>query len=391
MLNKENKQNMLLEITNILLILYVYFSSRRGGDTRYVFSILIMISSYFWIKKEKFIEIKKNKFLYISGLLYLISSTISFVNNFNSKDNLLIFLCITLYSIIYFLCTLNINIQTKYQKYILPILMLFSLGSIFRGIEDILKHLNNISWYRISGGTYTTVYAMEIGIYLLFGIFSIIIWKKWYFKLVGIIYFLLNILLLIGTKSRNTMIMFPVTILILITVYNKKKGIVIFFLSLILGIGIIKNSQHIPFLNRLSTISSVSKVKENARYLIYKKGIEIGNENRLLGVGLNKYKKEGFTTNSTTRFQHFHNVFIETYVSQGIFVLCSYIFFIIMLIKSFYNKLNIKKEYTYLGMGIIIFTFLYGMAESIVYFTKIYPYVFLVLSFISFIKEEDIK
>lgn len=391
MLNEERQQNILLKITNILLVLYIYFSSRRGGDTRYIFSILIIISSYFWIKKEKFVKIKKNKYLYTAGLLYLICSVLSFVNNFNSKDNLLIFLCTTVYSIIYFLCALNINIQIKYQKYILPILMIFSLGSIFRGLEDILKHLNNISWYRISGGTYTTVYAMEIGIYLLFGIFSMIIWKKWYFKLIGIIYILLNSLLLIGTKSRNTMIMFPITILILIIIYNKKKGLIILLLSLILGIGIIKNSQKIPFLNRLSTISSVSKIKENARYLIYKKGIEIGNKNKLLGVGLNKYKKEGFTTNSNTRFQHFHNVFIETYVSQGILVLCSYIFFIFMLIKSFYSKLNIKKEYTYLGIGIIVFTFLYGMAESIIYFTKIYPYVFLVLSFISFIREEDIK
>ncbi|MCJ8341343.1 MAG: O-antigen ligase family protein [Cetobacterium sp.] len=384
------------KITYLLGVLFLYFFSRRGGDTRYYFQGSLMVIGLYYMYKNRWEDIKNNKFLYgITGIYTLLLGLVFLLSD-NRSENLKIYLGMTLFSGIFFLVGKNIEVEKKYYKYIISLFMIFSLGSVYRGVEDIIKHKKILSYYRIAGGTFTTVYAMEIGIYILLGIFGIILFKKIYFKFLSGIYVVINIILLICTKSRNTMVAIPLTLLIIYFIWNRKRGSIILLLGLILGIGIIKNSGKIPHLQRLQTLSSVENIKKNARYEIYITGLKMGKEKPLLGQGFYKYEHEGYETRKNgTKYQHFHNMFMETYVTEGILVLISYILFIGGLLYKSLNclkKLDVEnKKIMLLGLSVLIFGILYGQFESIIYFTKPYIMLFILLTICFIITDEKIK
>lgn len=376
------KKNDTVSIVSLLVILYAFFISRRGGDTKYIFAIVLMLISGYEIIRNRFEIIKNEKKLYIFGSLYLLLTTFSFLINRSIFSNKETFFTITLWSVIYFLLTLNLNINEKIQKNIIVIVTIFSLDGVLRGIKDIFKHMKQLSWYRISGGTYTTVYAMEIGIYILLGIYCLWNSKRWYYKFLSSIYIIVNIVLLVATKSRNTMLMLPIALILTLIALKPKKGLIACVITLFLGIGLIKSSKNIKPLARMYQLSSIEKIKNDPRYEIYKKGLEIGKEKPLLGVGMQKIKKEGiYIEKYRYKFPHFHNVFLEIFVTQGLVVLISYLLFLGTLLYKFYLNLQKDKKYVF-GFCLVIFTFSYGMFESIIYFSKLYPYVFMILALI---------
>lgn len=394
---KSLKEKISIEkITYLLGILFLYFFSRRGGDTRYYFQGSLMVIGLYYIYINRWKDIKNNKFLYgITGIYTILLGLVFLLSN-NRSENFTIFLGMTLFSGIFFLIGKNIKVEKKYYKYIIPLFMIFSLGSVYRGVEDVIKNKSILSYYRIAGGTYTTVYAMEIGVYILLGIFGIILFKKIYFKFLSGIYVVINIILLICTKSRNTMVAIPLTLLIIYFIWNRKRGSIILLLGLILGIGIIKNSEKIPPLQRLQTLSSIENIKKNARYEIYITGLKMGKEKPFFGEGFYEYRHTGFVTRKNgIKYPHFHNMFMETYVTEGILVLISYILFIGGLLYKSLNclkKLDVEnKKIMLLGLSVLIFGILYGQFESIIYFTKPYIMLFILLTICFIITDEKIK
>lgn len=395
---KKIKDENLKRITILIGVLYLFFLSRRGGDTKNFFSILLMIISIVYIKKNKMEKIKTNQPIYICGTIYILYlSLVFFMSPFNIKY-IHTFLNMTLYSVIFFLFCINIELSKKIEKYIFPLIVIFSFGSVYRGIKDVFLHKNILSWYRISGGTYTTVFAAEIGIYLIIGILLLFEYKRWYIKILLIIYININIVLLIFTKSRNTMIMLPLTLGILAVIKYKKKGMLFFFIFFILSFVGIKNSYRIKSFERLTTLSSINEIKQNSRYNIFEEGIEIGKENYKKGVGFCYYREKKILTKKSGYQPHLHNIFIETFATQGIFVLISYILFLyyifVAIIKNkirenYYGNRKLIEIY----LGIFIFIILYGMSEPVFYFTKIYQllFLFLTLGIINFKQEDDIK
>ena len=390
----KEKKNFWEQLIAFSMLVYLYFLSRRGGNSKDIVSILIMIFTLIYSYKEgikRYLTYKKE---IIISILYIILVVLSYIIlDDKGGDRFYTFSHATLFSVGFMIILLNYKLNNKYIKYILPLLLIISLPSMYKGIVDFYKHYNEISWYRLEGNTYTTKYAAELGMYLLLGIFSIIYYKKIYIKLLLIPYIFINLWLIFLTQSRNTFIAIPLAIIFLYTIVDWKKGIII-LLILLCGITILfKYNHNIANINRIkNSISTVEKVKVDARYIIFLDGIEKAKNHFFVGEGFFKYR--GGKLNTPIEItEHYHNIFIETAVTQGVFTLIVYITFLIILfirmLKNYFKEDDRLKRYIKLyALAVFIFSILYGLFEPIFYFEKIYQLIFTIIA-ISFIVDDN--
>ena len=390
----KEKKNFWEQLIAFSMLVYLYFLSRRGGNSKDIVSILIMIFTLIYSYKEgikRYLTYKKE---IIISVLYIILVGISYIIlDDKGNDRFYAFSHATLFSVGFMIVLLNYKLNNKYIKYILPLLLIISLPSMYKGIVDFYKHYNEISWYRLEGNTYTTKYAAELGMYLLLGIFSIIYYKKIYIKLLLIPYIFINLWLIFLTQSRNTFIAIPLAIIFLYTIVDWKKGIII-LLILLCGITILfKYNHNIANINRIkNSISTVEKIKVDARYIIFLDGIEKAKNHFFRGEGFFKYR--GGKLNTPIEItEHYHNIFIETAVTQGVFTLIVYITFLITLfirmLKNYFKEDDRLKRYIKLyALAVFIFSILYGLFEPIFYFEKIYQLIFTIIA-ISFIVDDN--
>ncbi|OFO26932.1 polymerase [Fusobacterium sp. HMSC064B11] len=390
----KEKKNFWEQLIAFSMLVYLYFLSRRGGNSKDIVSILIMIFTLIYSYKEgikRYLTYKKE---IIISILYIILVGLSYIIlDDKGGDRFYAFSHATLFSVGFMIILLNYKLDNKHVKYILPLLLIISLPSMYRGIVDFYKHYNVITQYRIEGNTYTTKYAAELGMYLLLGIFSIVYYKKIYIKLLLIPYIFINLWLIFLTQSRNTFIAIPLTIIFLYTIVDWKKGIII-LLILLCGITILfKYNHNIANINRIkNSISTVEKVKVDARYIIFLDGIEKAKNHFFVGEGFFKYR--GGKLNTPIEItEHYHNIFIETAVTQGVFTLIVYITFLIILfirmLKNYFKEDDRLKRYIKLyALAVFIFSILYGLFEPIFYFEKIYQLIFTIIA-ISFIIDDN--
>lgn len=392
----KEKKNFWEQLIAFSMLVYLYFLSRRGGNSKDIVSILIMIFTLIYSYKEgikRYLTYKKE---IIISILYIILVVLSYIIlDDKGGDRFYAFSHATLFSVGFMIVLLNYKLNNKYIKYILPLLLIISLPSMYKGIVDFYKHYNEISWYRLEGNTYTTKYAAELGMYLLLGIFSIIYYKKIYIKLLLIPYIFINLWLIFLTQSRNTFIAIPLAIIFLYTIVDWKKGIII-LLILLCGITILfKYNHNIANINRIkNSISTVEKIKVDARYIIFLDGIEKAKNHFFIGEGFFKYR--GGKLNTPIEItEHYHNIFIETAVTQGVFTLIVYITFLITLfirmLKNYFKEDDRLKRYIKLyALAVFVFSILYGLFEPIFYFEKIYQLIFSIIA-ISFIIDNNEK
>ena len=389
----KEKKNFWEQLIAFSMLVYLYFLSRRGGNSKDIVSILIMIFTLIYSYKEgikRYLTYKKE---IIISILYIILVVLSYIIlDDKGGDRFYAFSHATLFSVGFMIVLLNYKLNNKYIKYILPLLLIISLPSIYKGIVDFYKHYNEISWYRLEGNTYTTKYAAELGMYLLLGIFSIVYYKKIYIKLLLIPYIFINLWLIFLTQSRNTFIAIPLAIIFLYTIVDWKKGIII-LLILLCGITILfKYNHNIANINRIkNSISTVEKIKVDARYIIFLDGIEKAKNHFFIGEGFFKYR--GGKLNTPIEItEHYHNIFIETAVTQGVLTLIVYIAFLttlfIRMLKNYFKEDDRLKRYVKLyALAVFIFSILYGLFEPIFYFEKIYQLIFTIIA-ISFIIDD---
>ena len=390
----KEKKNFWEQLIAFSMLVYLYFLSRRGGNSKDIVSILIMIFTLIYSYKEgikRYLIYKKE---IIISILYIILVVLSYIIlDDKGGDRFYAFSHATLFSVGFMIILLNYKLDNKHIKYILPLLLIISLPSMYRGIVDFYKHYNVITQYRIEGNTYTTKYAAELGMYLLLGIFSIVYYKKIYIKLLLIPYIFINLWLIFLTQSRNTFIAIPLAIIFLYTIVDWKKGIII-LLILLCGITILfKYNHNIANINRIkNSISTVEKIKVDARYIIFLDGIEKAKNHFFIGEGFFKYR--GGKLNTPIEItEHYHNIFIETAVTQGVFTLIVYITFLITLfirmLKNYFKEDDRLKRYIKLyALAVFVFSILYGLFEPIFYFEKIYQLIFSIIA-ISFIIDDN--
>ena len=392
----KEKKNFLGQLIAFLILVYLFFLSRRGGSSKDIVSIIIMLFTLIYSYKEgikRYLTYKKE---IIIGTVYIILVTISYIIlDDKGSDRFYTFTHATLYSIGFMIVLLNYKLENKYLKYILPLLIIISFPSIYKGVLDFYKHYNEIGWYRIEGTSFTTKYAAEIGLYLLLGIFSFLYYKKIYIRLLLIPYIFINLGLIFSTQSRNSFLAVPLTIVFLYMIIDWKKGVIV-LLILLGSLGILfKYSNNIANVNRIkSTISTVEKIKVDARYILFSEGIVRAKSNLFIGEGFYN-NRDGKLFIANQNMQHYHNIFIETAVTQGVFTMIVYIVFIatlfIRMLKNYFKENDRLKRYVKLyALAVFIFSILYGLFEPIFYFEKIYQLIFTVIA-ISFIIDDNEK
>ena len=389
----KEKNNFWSQLIAFSILVYLLFLSRRGGNSKDIVSILIMLFTLVYSYKEgikRYLSYKKE---IVTGILYIALVTISYlILDDKGNDRFYTFTHATFFSIGFMLILLNYKLDNKYTKYILPLLIAISLPSMYKGVLDFYKNYAVISQYRIEGTSYTTKYAAEVGIYLLLGIFSFAYYKKIYIRLLLLPYILTNLGLILSTQSRNTFIAIPLTIIFLYTVVDWKKGIII-LLILLGGLGILlKSNYNVSNINRIkSSISTVEKIKVDARYIIFSHGIEKAKNHIFIGDGFYKYKGGKLIT-PIEAVDHYHNIFIETAVTQGVFTSIIYLLFLITLfirmLKNYFKENDRLKRYIKLyATAVLVFSVLYGLFEPIFYFEKIYQLIFTIIA-LSFIIDD---
>ena len=392
-MNIDNKKNNFLNALIILSMLaYLFFLSRRGGDTKDAISTFIMFLIFVYSLKNSIKRYLTHKIDIIVGLLYLILVTISYILvDEKGNDKFYVFSHATIFSIGFMLVLLNYKLEDKYVKYILPILLLISIPPIYKGCIEFYKNLDIIRSYRLVGDTSTPKYAAEVGIYLLLGFFSFFYYKKKYIKILLACYTIINLMLVFFTQSRGSFLAILLTIILIFTILDWKKGLITAILILSFIIPLIKYSDKIRVISRIeSSITSKEKIKKEARYPIFMEGIEKAKEFSLLGEGFYKYQNSNIKSYHVT---HYHNNFIETAVTQGTLTLVVYIVFLInlfisMLKNYFREKDRLKKYIKLLAISVYLFINFYGLIEVSFYFEKIYQLVFTIIA-ISFIIDDN--
>ena len=393
----EEKKSFLDKLIPFSILVYSFFLSRRGGDTKDIISILIMTFIFIYSYKNKikrYLYYKKEIFISIA-YLFLVSISYFIIND-KDAEKFYTFLHMTFYSIGFMLVLFNYKLENKYIKYILPLLIALSLSSIYKGILELYEHYSSITGYRIAGGTYTTKYAAELGVYFLLGVFSIAYYKKIYIRLLLVPYIIINLGLISLTQSRNSFIAIPLTIIFLYTIVDWKKGIII-LLILLGSLGILFKYNYnirnvVRNIDRIKgTFSTVEKIKVDVRYILFKEGIKRAKNHLIIGEGFYS-NKGGKLLLVNENMEHYHNIFIETAVTQGVLTLIVYIAFLttlfIRMLKNYFKEDDRLKRYIKLyALAVFIFSILYGLFEPIFYFEKIYQLIFTIIA-ISFIIDD---
>ena len=390
-MNIDNKKNNFLNGLIILsMLVYLFFLSRRGGDTKDTLSIFIMFLIFIYSFKNGIRGYLIHKRDIIIGILYLVLVTISYVIvDEKGDDKFYTFLHTTIFSIGFMLVLLNYKLEDKYIKYILPTLLLISVPSIYKGIIDAYKNLDILQYYRIIGDTSTPKYAAEIGIYLLLGFFSFFYYKKIYVKILLACYTLITLMLTFFTQSRGAFLAVPLTIILIFTILDWKKGLIAIIITLGLAFSLFKYSNKIRVIDRIeSSIMTKEKIKKDARYTIFSDGIKEAKNYPIIGKGFFFYKGQKLHS-AGENIDHYHNNFIETAVTQGLLTLSIYIIFLInlliSLLKNYFSEKDILKKYIkLLAISVFLFINFYGFIEVSFYFEKIYQLVFTIIA-ISFI------
>ena len=390
-MNIDNKKNNFLNGLIILsMLVYLFFLSRRGGDTKDVLSIFIMFLIFIYSFKNGVKGYLMHRRDIIIGILYLVLVTISYIIvDEKGDDKFYTFLHTTIFSIGFMLVLLNYKLEDKYIKYILPTLLLISVPSIYKGIIDAYKNLDILQYYRIVGDTSTPKYAAEIGIYLLLGFFSFFYYKKIYVKILLACYTLITLMLTFFTQSRGAFLAVPLTIILIFTILDWKKGLIAIIITLGLAFSSFKYSNKIRVIDRIeSSIMTKEKIKKDARYTIFSDGIKEAKNYPIIGKGFFFYKGQKLHS-AGENIDHYHNNFIETAVTQGLLTLSIYIIFLINLLISllknyFSEKDTLKKYIKLLAISVFLFINFYGFIEVSFYFEKIYQLVFTIIA-ISFI------
>ncbi|MDY4011912.1 MAG: O-antigen ligase family protein [Fusobacterium gastrosuis] len=377
----------------------MFFLSRRGGDTKDKFSLALMIAVLMYsFSRKYFSKYKEYKLeIFVSSIyLFFVSNSYFYTSN-KSEDLFYTFLHASLYSIVFFLVVLNFKLEEKYISYILPLLLLITISPMIYGIRDFIENYNILDGYRLHGDSYTTKYALDLGIYFLIGFFSFIYYKNKYLKVLLLLYLTIDIILIVGTQSRNDFIMLPLTLILITLFKNYKKGIIVIAVSFILGILIIKSPLEIKGVERIkNSLSTMDKIKKDARYILFKEGIEISKKNLFKGDGFFRYKGDEKRINEIEYYEHFHNIFIETAVTQGVLALISYVIFLLTLfyrlVKNYFVENNeLKKNIKLMTIAIFIFSHLYGLAEPIFYFEKLYQLIFTIIAISIIIDDPDLE
>ncbi len=346
-------------------------------------NILIVSLMGVTLYKNRKISFEKNMkklyiLIFINAFIFLLSYyKILKLNNFILDERFDMVNSIVFKSFLLFLIGLNLNIEYKKLKYIIPFICVASISPLIKitifglrygffkaRIMNMWGHANYVGFF--------------LGMITIFSIVTVIFFKEKLLKIVGYIFGGWAFFLLIScSRSRNAILSLVLNLFVLAGIYifkskiNKKKilSITILFSGLLMIL--------IKFDKRFESLFKLDSLLKDGRIYILKTTLEILKKNEtniFLGKGFSYYFK-----NLKTGYENlssFHNDYIEILINQGILGLFFYLLltlYILYLIVKNIKNIDFKNSIFYiLALLLWIYIFVLGQFDNVIYSNRIF-------------------
>lgn len=346
-------------------------------------NILIISLMGLTLYKNRKINFEKNMkklyiLIFINAFIFLLSYyKILKLNSFVLDERFDMINSIVFKGFLLFLIGLNLNIEYKKLKYIIPFICVASISPLVKITTFGLKY--GFFKTRIVGMWGNTNYVgFFLGMITIFSILTAIFFKEKLLKIIGYTFGGWSFFLLIScSRSRNAVLSLLLSLVVLAGVYilklkkNQKKILVfIFFFSGLLMI-------LIKFDKRFESLFKLDSLLKDGRIDILKIALKIlkkDETNIFLGKGLSYYFNNLNIDN--TKLSSFHNDYIEILINQGILGLFFYLlltFYILYLIIKNIKNIDFKNSMFYiLALLLWIYIFVLGQFDNVIYSNRIF-------------------
>ncbi len=409
-MRKEKISVFLVTIQNFILILFPLILSKRGNQTRNnAILILIILTIVYIIIQKKKINLDKKIILYGLGCIIFMTLSILLLKDDYTVEKFKIYYRSVL-AIIFGFCITQIELDEKILKYILSIFSISSLFPILRALTEWHKKGFSIN-ERIFGDNWPTVFAVELGIFLIVSMVVLLYEKNYIMKIIATFSIISGYIVLIGTQTRITILIIPAIFFFILLLKNYKLGIIfsIFFVIMFFLVIIFNFDK---YFNRFDINSKDGSYSSKIRILTYERSIEMIKKSHLLGIGFYNFQdnslnispelKKYVIVNNEDKIvdpklpvsentlkiyantnSHSHNNLLETLLAQGILGLICYVLFYYSILKNCILNLNNFmheecRKFFVLGLFILLYLFLNGIVESNIYMEKVNQMAFLI-------------
>lgn len=346
-------------------------------------NILIISLMGITLYKNRKINFEKNMkklyiLIFINTFIFLLSYyKILKLNNFVLDERFDMINSIVFKGFLLFLIGLNLNIEYKKLKYIIPFICVASISPLVKITTFGLKY--GFFKTRIFGMWGNPNYVgFVLGLIAIFSVITIIYFQEKIFKLIGYIFGGWAFFLLIScSRSRNAILSLLLSLIVLSGVYifklkiNKKRILSIIFLFSGLLMILVK------FDKRFESLFKLNSLLKDGRIYILKTTVEILKKDEInifLGKGFSYYFNN--LNISNTKLSSFHNDYIEILINQGILGLFFYLLltlYILYLIVKNIKNIDFKNSIFYiLALLLWIYIFVLGQFDNVIYSNRIF-------------------
>lgn len=377
-LNKEIKVEY-LQIFFLFVLIYEMVIKRTFKYDNALIVFIFVITLY---KNRKiYFEKKTRKFyllIFINALIFLLSYyRILKINNFILDERYDMINSIVFKGFLLFLIGLNLNVEYKKLKYIVPFICLASISPLIKITTFGLKYGFFKARIMSLWGNANYV-GFFLGMITIFAVMTIVFFKEKILKLGGCILGSWAFFLLIScSQSRNAILSLLLSLITLSGIYifkseiNRKKifSIVLLFFSVFIII--------IKFVKRFTSLFKSEILLKDGRVNILKTALDIlkkEESNIFFGKGFSFYFNNLNTGH--IKLSSFHNDYIEILINQGIFSLFFYlllIFYILyFIIKNIKENAFEESLFHMLALLLWIYMFTLGQFDNVIYSNRIF-------------------
>lgn len=346
-------------------------------------NILIISLMGVTLYKNRKISFEKNMkklyiLIFINAFIFLLSYyKVLKLNKFVLDERFDMVNSIVFKSFLLFLIGLNLNIEYRKLKYIIPFICVASISPLVKitnfglkygffktRIMNLWGHANYVGFF--------------LGMITIFSIVTAIFFKEKILKIVGYILGSWAFFLLIScSRSRNAILSLLLSLIVLSGVYifklkiNKKKILSIVFLFSGLLMVLIK------FDKRFESLFKLNSLLKDGRIYILKTTVEI-----LKKEETNVFFGKGFSfyfNNLNTGYENlssFHNDYIEILINQGVLGLFFYLLLTLcvlyLIVKNIKNNDFKNSIFSILALLLWVYIFILGQFDNVIYSNRIF-------------------
>lgn len=360
-----NKNRIIKIMRNISLGIYSFGSSLSLGAINIGLGLTLVITLMERIIKFDFKDFNKKLFFLFS--IFFISTIVSYVDSINLLNSI-DYIDILLYPfLIIAIITFN-NFSNKEVKYF----TIFIVGSIFVNmIYGLYQYRLGIK--RVNGNVFVMEFATLVGFLSIF-LFVYLINNKFNikYKIPLVILFFTTILAIIFSGTRGVWVAFPLALIFILIIINKKY-IIYFLIFIILGTAFIFIFLPDYYFERMISIFDLTNNRSNTtRLYLWQGALSIFLDHPINGIGLNNFssiiKEEQYYNKDMVSTAHAHNNILQLAAETGILGVASFLYLVYKIsfmlyeyIKKTSNKLF--QSYYIFVLGSFILYNLQGLTE----------------------------